>query len=146
MAATMKSAQTLASTTASLLYSAGPFMLMSLLATVISALALVISEEPLQASRVLCVGVIMLALPAAWLSMRVLLDARIMTQWAQHDGEPAFKAFDESLLALGLIKSMPERDLIDRARGCLRVQKRLILLAVGQWLLCVTALVCEALI
>ncbi|HEY6530174.1 MAG TPA: hypothetical protein VIZ65_15915 [Cellvibrionaceae bacterium] len=139
-------AQTLATTTASLLDSSWPFMLLSLIASVISALALVLAQEGLHTGKILHLSVMVLALPAAWLSMRVLLDLKIMTLWREQHSESAYRSFDESLLALGLIKYPSERDLKARAQGCLRLQKHLIILAAGQWLICVAGLACSGLI
>lgn len=134
--------QTLAFTTAALLNSSLPFMLLSLLCTSVGALALLTPATTL--SKILLLVVLLLALPLAWLSLRLLLDAKVMQHWAQM-GSQTCDDFDQSLLELGMIKTLQPRDLIARARGCMRLQKQLLLLAAVQWIICILALACRLL-
>lgn len=139
--------QTLAFTTASLLYSSLPFMLLSLLCTLLAGAALLFSGEggALLVSKMLLLAVLLLALPLAWFSLRILFDARIMQHWAQSANEQACADFDQSLQELGLIKQVQTRDLLVRAQGCVRLQKNLIVLAVAQWIIFILALACRLL-
>lgn len=135
--------QPLAFTTAALLNSSLPFMLLSLVCTLVGALALLIPATNL--SKILLLIVLLLALPLAWLSLRLLLDAKVMQHWAHRDSGQTGDDFDQSLLDLGMIKTLQPRDLIDRARGCMRLQKQLLLLAAVQWLFFILALACRLL-
>lgn len=135
--------QTLAFTTAALLKSSLPFMLLGLMGTLVSALALLTPAANL--SKILLLVVLLLALPLAWLSLRLLLDAQVMQHWAQSGSEQSGADFDQSLLELGMIKTLPPRALAARARGCMRLQKKLLLLAAAQWIICILALACRAL-
>ena len=132
--------QTLAFTTASLLYSSLPFMLLGLLCTLLAGAAFLFSGEALLVSKLLLLVVLLLALPLAWFSLRILFDARIMQLWAQSENEQACTEFDQSLQELGLVKQVQTRDLLARARGCVRLQKNLIALAVAQWIIFILAL------
>lgn len=133
-------AQTLAFTTASLLYSSLAFMLLSLLCTLLAGATFLFSGEALLVSKMLLLVALLLALPLAWFSLRILFDARIMRHWAQSANEQACTEFDQSLQELGLLKAVQTRDLLARARGCVRLQKNLIVLAVAQWIIFILAL------
>lgn len=136
-------AQTLAFTTAALLNSSLPFMLLSLVCTLLAAAAFLLAGEGAGWlwSKMLLLLDLLLALPLAWLSLRMLFDARIMQHWAQGADEPACAGFDQSLQALGLVKKVQTRNLLARARGCVRLQKSLITLAAGQWIVFILSLV-----
>ena len=144
--------QTLAFTTAALLKSSLPFMLLGLLCTAIGAAALLtpaIRAHELLLIKSLLVFVLLLALPLAWFSLRLLLDAQVMQHWAQNNSEPTSEdfdrrlaEFDQSLVALGMLKKSQPRDLITRARGCIRLLKQLLTLVAVQWMLCILALAC----
>ena len=147
--------QTLAFTTAALLKSSLPFMLLSLLCTLVAALALV-SAAPLLSellwnrilvSKLVLLVVLVLALPLAWLSLRIIFDTQILHQWAHTGTEQALPdfthhlaSFDQSLVTLGTRNCVAPRDLATRARGCLRLQKQLVVLVAVQWLLVTLAL------
>lgn len=130
---------TLAFTTAALLASSLPFMLLGLVSTLASALMFL---SPASAeSAILLMVALVLALPLAWLSLRVLLDVQILRHWAKDNSEPACGDIDESLLELGMIKTFQPRDLLTRARACLALQKKLCLLVSAQWAIFLAALV-----
>src|SRR6187551_2088645 len=132
--------QTLAFTTASLLYSSLPFMLLGLLCALLAGTAFLLAAEGMLVSKMLLLAALLLALPLAWFSLRILFDARIMQHWAQSAHEPACAEFDQSLQALGLLKIVQTRDLAARTQGCVRLQKSLITLAVAQWIIFILAL------
>jgi len=134
--------QTLAFTTASLLYSSLPFMLLGVMCTLLAGAALLFSGEgdELLVSKTLLLAALLLALPMAWLSLRILFDARIMQHWAQSANEQAPADFDQGLQDLGLVKQVQIRDLSTHVRGCMRLQKNLIALAVAQWIIFILAL------
>ena len=137
--------QTLAFTTASLLLSSLPFMLLGLLCTLLAGAAFLVGGEGvgLLWSKMLLLLDLLLALPLAWLSLRILFDAQIMRNWARSANEQVCAGFDQSLQALGLVKQVQTRDLLARARGCVRLQKNLITLAVVQWIIFMLALACR---
>jgi len=135
--------QTLAFTTAALLNSSLPFMVLSLLCTLVGALALLTPATTV--SKILLLVVLLLALPLAWLSLRLLLDAKVMQHWAQPDSEQNYADFDQSLLDLGMIKTLQSRDLITRARGCIGLQKKLLIMTAVQWIIFILALACRML-
>lgn len=132
----------LAFTTAVLLKSSLPFMLLSLLCTAISATSLVLVEHAGAGSQLLLIIVLVLALPLAWLSLRTLVDADIMKRWARGSDEQTYQDFDQSLKELGMVKAIQPRDLSARARACLVLQKKLIILVAAQWSLFVVAIAC----
>jgi hypothetical protein len=134
----------LAFTTAVLLKSSLPFMLLSLLCTAISATSLTLFEHTWAGSRVLLIVVLILALPLAWLSLRTLVDAAIMKQWARGSDEQTYQDFDRSLKELGIAKTIQARDLAARARACLGLQKKLLFTVAAQWSLFVVAMACAA--
>ena len=117
-------------------------MLLSLLCTLLAAAAFLLAGGGAGWlwSKMLLLLDLLLALPLAWMSLRILFDARIMQHWAQSEAEPACAEFDQSLQALGLVKQVQTRGLLARARGCVRVQKNLITLAAGQWIIFILAL------
>jgi hypothetical protein len=138
--------QTLAFTTAALLKSTLPFALLSVICTTISAFALLGASTT--TAKIVLAGVLVLAMPLAWLSLRLLFDAQIMGYWAQQGGEnglgdahQALVDFDQSLTELGVLKSASPRDLLARARGCMGLQKKFLLLAILQWVLFLFVLV-----
>lgn len=135
--------QTLAFTTASLLLSSLPFMLLGLLCTLLACATFLFSGEGLLVSKMLLLAVLLLALPLAWFSLRILFDAQIMQHWAQSAHEQVCAEFDQSLQALGLLKLVQPRALAARAQGCMRLQKSLIALAVVQWIIFILALACR---
>lgn len=130
------SMQTLAFITAFLLRSSLPFMMLSLLATSSAALALLfVTSVP---GKILLLIVLLLALPIAWVSLRIFFDLQIMQKWSESDSEAQCDDFDQGLLALGLIKHTQARDLASRARGCLRLQKIVLALVSVQWIIFMT--------
>lgn len=133
----------LAFTTAVLLKSSLPFMLLSLLCTAISAASLALLENAWTVAQVLFIVILVLALPLTWLSLRTLLDAAIMTRWTSNSDEQTYEDFDKSLKELGLVKATQARDLTARARACLKLQRTLILLVSVQWSLFIMALACR---
>lgn len=133
--------QTLAFTTAALLTSSLPFMLLGLICTLAGALALLMPASML--GKMLLIAVLLLALPLAFLSLRLLLDARVLQHWAQEDAEQCLVDFDQSLLDLGMIKRLQPRNLSARARGCIGLQKKFLILAAVQWIIFILALACK---
>lgn len=126
---------TLALTTAVLLSSCVPFLVLSSICTFVSAIVLFLGQQTSLWNQGILLIILLLALPVSWLSLRVWIDTAIMKHWSTQHDEHACHMFDHSLHELGLITLVQPRDLAQRAGACLGLQKRLLIIIVVQWVL-----------
>lgn len=128
--------QQLAHTTAALLQSSVPFLCLSALALPLALAALLLSQSLWVTAMAMVI--LLLALPIAWLAMRVILDWQVLRHWSRTAPAPA--EFDQALIMIGLAAPVAARSLTERARGCLALLRRLLAAIAVQWLCLLMAL------
>ena len=134
--------QHVAHTTAALLQSSLPFLYLSALALPL-ALVVMLASQSLWVT-VMAIVILLLALPIAWLALRVLLDWQVFRYWSRMANPPLVE-FDQTLVLLGLRTETAPRSLTERARACVALFRRLLAIVAVQWLCLLVILLVQVL-